>query len=301
MKNEILYRGFENIPSRRGRGGVYQYIRWQDIADRMNEAFGTSWSSEVTFQDIVGSNVIVRVRVTVFDKSTETFSKQEGFGGAPNEEQSEAGNPFKSAYSKALKDACKKWGVGLFLELDDEAGEQKASPSIPNGYGGMEQGIPGGVSATPNTGLPLPTPPSSGGMPMPPGASMAKPGTVVQESVGVQQAPPAQARQQQPVPPAMPTSQGEIPTPPGISLKEDMPMSKVGTIDTGEDLVSDVQKAAIKGILAMPTVTIAYEELAKQAFEFNGVDKKSVPAIDDLTYQEAVYVVKYGNDQFRKR
>ena len=64
MKNEALYRNFENIPSRKGRGGVYPYVRWQDVADRMNEVFGTNWSSEVLFQDIIGANVIVRVRVS---------------------------------------------------------------------------------------------------------------------------------------------------------------------------------------------------------------------------------------------
>ena len=119
MRSEILYRGFENIPTRRGRGGTYSYIRWQDVADRMNEAFGTLWSSEVTFQDVINDNVIVRVKVSVFDVETKTFSRQEGFGGAPHDTNMEAGNPFKAAYTKALKDACKKWGVGLYLEEED--------------------------------------------------------------------------------------------------------------------------------------------------------------------------------------
>jgi hypothetical protein len=120
MRNEILYRGFENIPTRKGRGGNYAYVRWQDVADRMNEAFGVMWSSEVIMQDIIGNNVIVRVRVSVFHPDTGVFSKQEGFGGAPNDDRNEAGNPFKAAYSKALKDACKKWGLGLFLEEEDD-------------------------------------------------------------------------------------------------------------------------------------------------------------------------------------
>ena len=102
MRNEILYRGFESIPTRQGRGGHYQYVRWQDVADRMNEAFGTSWSSEVITQEIVGENVVVRVRVSVFDTDTATFTSQEGFGGAPNDERAEAGNPFKAAYSNLL-------------------------------------------------------------------------------------------------------------------------------------------------------------------------------------------------------
>jgi hypothetical protein len=299
MKNEILYRGFESIPSRQGRGGVYQYVRWQDVADRMNEAFGILWSSSVVFQDVIGNNVIVRVRVSVIDPETKVVSSQDGFGGAPNDDRSEAGNPFKAAYSKALKDACKKWGLGLFLELEEDG---EGGHALPQGYHGKEQGIPNGNKVMPSSPMERPTSTQTGGLPMPPGASMpSAPDKMVQETIKVQQSKPVEQTQAvPPTPPAAPQT-GGLPTPPGVSLKDDMPMSKVGTINTGEDLVSDVQKAAIKGILAMPTVPIDYEELAKQAFEFNGVVKKPIPSIDELTYQEAVYVVKYGNDQFRKR
>jgi hypothetical protein len=293
-------------------------------------------------QEIVGENIIVRVRVSVFDRDTGTFSKQEGFGGAPNDARAEAGNPYKAAYSKALKDACKKWGLGLSLELEEESSEQ-----LPPGYVGKEYGVP------PTQEAPAPTPqappaqdtqlapearhlaqpPASGGLPTPPSVSMAPTpqDQVVQESVTLQQAPPEappeappaptppapEAPAAAPVPPApqAPTpateqvppptqqpaapSQG-LPTPPQVSLSKEMPMSKTATISTGEpDRISDVQKAALHGILSYKGVE--YNELVKEAFEANGIVKNPIPAAEDLTYQEAVCVVKYGNDKFRRR
>jgi hypothetical protein len=302
MKNEALYRNFENIPSRKGRGGVYPYVRWQDVADRMNEVFGTDWSSEVLFQDVIGANVIVRVRVSIYDHETKLVSAQEGFGGAPNDASTEAGTPFKSAYSKALKDACKKWGVGLYLDEDDDAaGTTSSAPSsIPPGYMGKEIGVP----PTPpimkeDPGVFTPTPPT------PPTPNK------VEEPVpsGKAEAPfPPTPKSSMPLPPGV---GGGMPLPPGVSMSgnqsastppasNNAPTSKVGTINTGEpDYISDVQRAALQSILSIKGAE--YEPLAKEAFEFNGLDISPIPAPDKLTYQEAVYVIKYGNDKFRKR
>lgn len=312
MKNEALYKGFDNIPTRKGRGGTYAYIRWQDVADRMNEVFGTDWSSEVLYQDIIGSNVIIRVRVTIANAERGIFFTQEGFGGATNDAAAEAGTPFKSAYSKALKDACKKWGVGLFLDEDDDTASGGNTPpsSIPSGYMGKELGVPPMPQTPPIASRVPPTPPykapepeviysplppepmeeskslpeveesSTVAMPLPPGISMTMP-----------------ANPKSPMTPVAPPS---APPTKSISLKDDMPMSKVSTINTGEpEYISDVQKAALQSILNIKGVE--YGPLAKEAFEFNGLSGMSVPEPDKLTYQEAVYVVKYGNDKFRKR
>lgn len=290
MKNEALYRNFENIPTRRGRGGSYPYVRWQDVADRMNEVFGTDWSSEVMFQDVIGANVIVRVRVTIIDPVKGVFFTQEGFGGAPNDASTEAGTPFKSAYSKALKDACKKWGVGLYLDEDDDAvGTTSSAPSsVPPGYMGKEIGVP-------------PTPPI---MKDDPGVFTPTPPT-----------PPTPNKVEEPVSsgkaeaPFPPTPKGGMPLPPGVAMGgmskaetpvPPTPISKAGVINTGEpDYISDVQRAALQSILSIKGAE--YEPLAKEAFEFNGLDISPIPAPDKLTYQEAVYVIKYGNDKFRKR
>jgi len=316
MKNDLLYKSFENIPTRRGRGGTYSYIRWQEVADRMNEAFGTSWSSEVKFQEIIGNNVIVRVRVSVTDPSNNLTTIQEGFGGAPNDANSEAGNPFKAAYSKALKDACKKWGVGLYLDEDDEpAGGNMTPPSLPSGYIGKELGVPpSSLMTPPSMDIPkmpednnytevaspsIPSAPPIGGIPLPSSVTMASSNTVVvsEEPVMVNMEPIAS----NPIPPIPKVSMiSSLPTPPGITMNKEMPTSKTNVIITGEpDFISDVQKAALQSILNIKGVE--YEALAKEAFEFNGYVKDPIPESGKLTYQEAVYVIKYGNDKFRKR
>lgn len=291
MRNEALYKNFENIPTRKGRGGVYPYIRWQDVADRMNEVFGTKWSSEVLFQDIIGTNVIVRVRVTIVDSEKGVFFTQEGFGGAPNDANAEAGTPFKSAYSKALKDACKKWGVGLYLDEDDD---NPSVTTLPSGYIGKEHGIPSTPTITvpnkieepiPNkTESPIPPvsisnislPSGIGkGLPLPPGIALNKEEVQTTQTVVAPQVPYTPS-----IPP--------------------MPTPKTDVINTGEpDYISDVQRAALQSILSIKGVS--YEPLAKEAFEFNGLDINSIPEPDKLSYQEAVYVIKYGNDKFRKR
>jgi hypothetical protein len=290
MKNEALYKSFENIPSRKGRGGVYPYIRWQDVADRMNEVFGTNWSSEVMSQDIIGANVIIRVKISIFNDENKVIFTQEGFGGAPNDASNEAGNPFKAAYSKALKDACKKWGVGLYLDDDDDS---VSTPSLPAGYMGKEIGVPPTAPSAPpmkenteyiktpspipsvaNNDTPLP-PGVGGGMPLPPGIAMGNSNTVVD------------------VP-----KQSMTPTSP--SMPSAPPMSKVDTINTGEpEYISDVQRAALQSILSIKGVD--YKSLAQEAFEFNGLIISPIPEADKLSYQEAVYVIKFGNDKFRKR
>lgn len=344
MKNELLYKGFDNIPSRKGRGGTYSYVRWQDVADRMNDAFGTGWSSELVGQTITGNNIVVRVKVTIIDRESGTLFCQEGFGGAINDEKSEVGNPFKSAYSKALKDACKKWGIGLYLEED---GEGHVS-NIPTGYMGKEYGIPPAEKEATSTSMP-----AQSTMPIPPGVTMTPQSVVIEvESTPVEEEPvpfvpqappvvsvpvPPQAKVEKvqttmvppvakpatpPVPkktakstPSVPSvpKAPTVPTVPSTPAQQPMQMpasvnlsagekpltSKSAAINLGEpEYISDVQKAALYSILNIKGVE--YEALAAEAFQANGVVKSPIPAPDDLTYQEAVYVVKYGNDKFRR-
>ena len=65
----------------------------------------------------------------------------------------------------------------------------------------------------------------------------------------------------------------------------------------GNDKISDVQRVALNGILSMRNIN--YEDLAKEAFEARGVDKP-IPPKENLSYEDAVIVIKYGNDKYRK-
>lgn len=260
---EELYKKFTEVPTRPGRGGTYSYIKWQDVADRMNKIFGIKWSSEVVYQDVVGTNVVTRVRVTVTDTDTNNKFCQEGFGGAPMDDRQEAGNPFKAAYSKALKDACKKWGVGLYLE-DDE----------------------------PETVQPTVTTPPIQPIPVKP----------FEASVEI----PIIPNVQQNNIPAQPISaECEITiTPPNI-VTPSIPPIPVNSVPDNKVIgtqttISDVQKAALQSILNIQGVE--YSELVKGAFTSRNITlPDNIPTMDDLSYDEAVIVVKYGNDNFRKR
>jgi hypothetical protein len=317
---ELLYKPFDNIPSRRGRGGVYSYVKWQDVADRMNQVFGNNWSSCVEYQEIIGDNIIMRVRVIVNDPETSRLSYQEGFGGAPNDDRLEAGNSFKSAYSKALKDACKKWGVGLFLEEEDG----DTTPNIPSGYMGKET-APEQPTAPTSDGLPTPPSVSMGNAPPPPTPATPEPAPQppVEEEMPVEVPPVEQTGNIPPFPTAFPEKPAEkespaqppvgdkppvvssLPTPPPLggsapSKSTTLPEPKAQPIDNGDvELISNVQKAALHSILNIKGVE--YEPLVKEALEAKGIHKTPIPPPDMLTYEEAVHVVKYGNDKFRRR
>ena len=79
------------------------------------------------------------------------------------------------------------------------------------------------------------------------------------------------------------------PITPELPLSRDEGLSGIG--------ISDVQKVALNGILTMNSAE--YAPLAEEAFAANGINKP-VPSREDLNYEEAVVVIKFGNDKFRK-
>jgi len=285
MNIKELYEPLEQ-KSRRGRGGNYNYVSWQDVADRMNKVFDGNWSSEVKSQEMVGNNVIVRVRVTATDPETQMSFHQEGFGGAVDREADEAGNPWKSAYSKAFRDACKKWGIGLFL--DDEAG-------MPG---------PAAVPPTPSAPKPVFTPlAAETPAPTPPPATPEVPVTPAvpePQAVAEPATPPPNVPEAPAVPPTPPATPAPA-APPSMPAMpaDDMPMSSGVLSNDDNGKITEVQQIALEGILNMRDLN--YEDLAKEAFENKGMKYDTIPRAEDLTYEEAVVVVKFGNDKYRKK
>lgn len=262
------------IRTRKGRGGDFHFVEWQDVANRLNEVLGISWSSEIKSSEIVGDNIIVRVRVSFIDPEMQEHH-QEGFGGAVNDDRLEAGSPFKAAYSKALKDACKKWGIGLYLE-------DEGQPSF-----GSAQTITDSTvkkSNTPpmsETTIPAQSIPSNTSIP----AFSTRPVQIppTQTQTAVTPTPPMF-----PTPPPMPVSNPPVQT----------PFAVAETVNTGPLGISDIQKVALGGI--MSSKGISFEELAREAFTTHSIVKDPFPSRDDLTYDEAVLIIKYGNDKYRK-
>lgn len=284
---DLLYEKFAAVPTRPGRGGTYSYIKWQDVADRMNKIFGINWSSEVVYQDVIDTNVVVRVRVTVNDSTTNNSFRQEGFGGAPMDDRQEAGNPFKAAYSKALKDACKKWGIGLYLDEEFDSGtssdaqvtQNKPSSSIPTSPN-IAPAVPtaSAVPTAPKTVVPGVVQPPKNTVPI---SNIPPTGTV---TIPIKQ---VKVEQKTSVTPEVPN----IP-PQSTSKAPEIAGDRVG--------ISDVQKAALQSIISIQGVE--YNQLVKEAFTLNNIELSGdAPSMEELSYKEAVMVVKHGSDKFRKR
>jgi hypothetical protein len=89
--------------------------------------------------------------------------------------------------------------------------------------------------------------------------------------------------------PAAPAVNGPAPSTP------DLPMTPAGGMETVH--ISDVQRVALNGILTMHNAD--YESLAREAFDSKGITAP-VPDREQLTYEQAVVVIKYGNDKFKK-
>jgi hypothetical protein len=114
----------------------------------------------------------------------------------------------------------------------------------------------------------------------PPGVviPMSKPASIPIDPGFTNQKPPAIATP----PPAM-----------AAPLDADLPFS-----GTEIQYISDVQKAALNAILSIRKV--GYADLAAEAFANAGINKP-VPDQDKLVYDDAVVVIKYGNDKYRSK
>lgn len=137
MKEEVLaelYKPFD-LKSRRGVGGkTFDYVTSDDVIDRLNKVFRGNWSSEVADFREIEDQVLIRVRVIVdHPDQLGKFLVQEGYAsqlvarytsGDQKGKIIDVGNVYKSAYSKAIKVAVEKWGIGLHLSRetkDDES------------------------------------------------------------------------------------------------------------------------------------------------------------------------------------
>ena len=275
-----------DVLTRRGRGGNYSYITANDVTDRMNRLFQGNWCTEVMSLDVdaIGA-IIVRLRISVLDPESKIWFHHEGYGGH-KDVGGEPGSSFKSAYSKALVNACRRWGVGLYL-VDDETGVS-ADPAT---------STPQATTAIPTQGLP-PAPSKPTGPPVitsPPGVS--KPPVV--EEMKIQQVPPTTIPVQSIPEPLKPVeSIPKVPEPihgaplnGGPIVNKPVVVSSTIMETPSVDSISDVQKIAIQSMYDMRGYK--YEDLAQAVLG-------SVPDVSTLTHDQAVAVIQYGNELYKK-
>jgi len=331
---EKLYETFQ-LSTRQGQGGMtFKYVPNEDVINRMNKVFGGDWSTSVKFRDVVDDQVILEVEVSVVDPTTQMTHAHTGFGSqqimrynsGPNAGKIiDIGNGYKGALAKAIVNACTRWGVGLFKEsnpmADSTPVEMPAVPSAP---------APA-TPAPPTAAAPMPTMPTATASPImvdpPPSVGAETP--VVAPPVPTVQAPPAPVVEppvaettttfpppvspEQPVAATVNLEQSvivpEMPKVPAPNVEATPPPAPAPTVATpelpmatdnsglGEIKISDVQKVALNGILTMNNAE--YQPLAEEAFTANGIDK-AIPSREELSYEEAVVVIKFGNEKYRK-
>jgi len=300
MRKDIFDGFYEplDVKVRKGRGADYPYVAADDVTDRMNKLFKGNWCSEVVYQDVINNEVIIRVRVCVEDPETKHTFFHEGYGGHRND-GGEPGNAFKSAYSKALANACRRWGVGLYLKGQSEEATVEAKapvntpPTIPTA-----KNMPPTITNAP--------PKEIASMVAPPAVQKSGPPVIPQQTThSVSNTPPVVSDiKLQQVPVEQPDPRNEMPKipkpmPHGAPLPGVKPIiSDISEPNSGLEMtenfdgISDVQKIAIQSFYDMRG--FKYEDLATGALD-------RVPDINTLTHDEAVSVIQYGNDLYKKQ
>lgn len=307
---ETLYAPL-TVDSRRGRGGTYGYVKWQNVADRMNETFGMNWSSHVVYEDRLEDTIIVRVAVCAKDPVSGEQYCQEGYGASVLRSSDEPGSAHKGAYSKALKDACKKWGIGLHLE------EGTPASNIPNGFTGHETAAP---SAPPSA------PPSVAPQTPAPQAPVAPPqaAPVAQTPMAPQNEAPSTPVAPAPVAPETPaptTNMGLPPTPAPEGINQPVapqvpqtpaPQAPAPTAPMGGMAPpAPAQEAANTSPDTPGTITSVQDMAIQNLSRLNGVEGQTitqflqglvdnpecelarpVTSLNELSYNEAVCVIK---------
>ena len=104
-----------DVKKRKGSGNqFYEYVSIDDVIDRLNAVFEGNWSSETAVVSSSEKEVILSAKITAGGVS------HCGYGGSLL--SGEVGAAYKSAKSKAIKDAAKSFGVGVHDEEDTAVG-----------------------------------------------------------------------------------------------------------------------------------------------------------------------------------
>ncbi len=303
-----------------GRGN-YSYVKSVDVMDRMNKVFAGRWNSEVVMEKQTDKCVVLRVRVTVEDGNN--FFYHEGFGSQQLFDQhlNDLGQAYKSAYSKALRDACRKWGVGLYLEEDGEENMAITSPVSPATAAKMSDVKPKMINVpkqAPITNEEVDEAPK-----MPPAPPERKIATSFEDTPQGRIASKKEQEKRVPIPPT-PQEEGsavdeneqaqpvlpKMPVPPSVPprttpTKEDKETpsfpSKSPVFEPADDEmpISDVQKVALNGQLKLRKLN--YDELVAAAFSHHGIEVDEIPPMENLTYQQAVKIIGFANEVYKNK
>lgn len=305
MKEELLqnlYKPFDNVRTKPG-GKQYKYVASKDVIDRMNRLLKGRWSSEVVKEEIVEDNVLVHVRVYTLDDDGVGFY-HDGYGSSQiarftfGDNKGKAiniGNNYNAAKSMAIRDACKKWGVGLYIEDNPyDEGVEDLGPVEHEGFQSVV--IPDNIKAATKIEQKSVEPEEK------PTETVPPPFPAVETPREVEKAPfedlPSISRELKPptiklvggVPPEKEVS--PVITAPNETKPASAPEI---TAETEIEHITDVQKVAVQGLIGLKG--LKFEDLLAGALGRTD-DLPKTP--DELSYQDAAKVIKYGNKVGRK-
>jgi hypothetical protein len=271
MEKEVLEKLYAPLPVKERDGAAgkkFKYVASEAVIDRMNKVFEGNWSVEILDREVMQDQILIKARVTVRDSGNFNYS-QEAYASHPLAKYTDgpkagqiidAGNSFRSATSKAIKAAVARWGVGLYLEEEDDP-EHASRPvfSAPkNGFSGVQKPISVPPVAT-SAFKPVVTKP-----PMP---------TVVVPT------PPVSAPAKQEPVKIAPMPVESIPA----KVEEAQPKRS--------EFLTSVQKVAIETIVSVHKLN--YSDLLVKALQ----RADNLPTdLGTMFYDDAVKVIQYGNN-----
>ena len=286
-----LYEKFE-VQERVGAyDKTYKFIPSENIINRMIKVFNGKWSTEILQNEIIGNQVLVRVKVCAVDPVDGQLHCHEGFAshdinkytkGKKVGEIVNIGNDFKSATSKAIRTACTRFGVGLYLEesdgddYQDNSGYNKQDRSNYNrqsnynensynnsydkNYNNYNYNNYDGNYGNKNYANGTPkqvTPPLKNQQGLPGGFSSN-----------------------------VPKQATNVESTPEFNYNDSFNNSN-NTMD--ETMITDIQLAAVSSLMSQHNLTL--DKLLNDVFN----NPNKVSKIEDLNYKDAREVIKYGN------
>lgn len=302
-----LYADF-NIKTKPGKG-QYKYVETKDIFDRMNRVFMGNWSSIVRKTERIGDEILCEVVVNLNNDQGDVLSSHTGFGSAKVFQGVELGNLYKSAKSKAIKDAVRNWGVGLFLEEEEGVHETSYLKSVPSFSNDVKQ-------------APVDSPPAAATQ-----APIATPTQVVEKSVQPTVAPvqavfppatfekgaateqPAKTNDvpvfsapntTAPVNKVEPKANGGLPPMGAIPPTREAVRAEVSSSTPADPnvqvYITPVQEIVLNAKMSQKKQT--FEQFGKELFIDMGKDPNTVPAkMSELPYPTAMEIVAFINKQ----
>lgn len=280
---KALYEPFE-VKERRGVGNqTFKYVSSEDIVDRMNKVFQGDWSTEIREEKVVEDQVLMCVRVYARDAESNHEFWQDGYASHPlarytsGQNQGkiiDIGNSYKSAMSKAIKTAVAKWGVGLYLEPNEDTDTPVFTAPV-------------------TTRVPLPEPNPSITPKKVSGPPMNIPIEVKPQNTSVSK-PPVNGPPIDGLAFGGGHSKPKITQPPVFTVENVAPARTLGfdlPSGGGIERMTDVQRVAIESMMGIHN--IKFDELVSKALARQSNIPKS---FDEITYLDAVTIIQYGNE-----